>query len=638
MAMDFYELLKGTVPERFKPWFEWLHDTVSVWIFWLCVAVAALGILLYISRNMWREWSWVKHLWHLLRRKGLPKATTFMVAITHLDGDEKDAIRKQLMDALHDLPFEVSGFDRFPKFEFEVAQKEQLQEQHDQARKWLEESGTDLLIWGKVLPAVAQKERRLRLYFTAKDTDRQSEVLLAESQMQDFPVTAKVPLEAMIRSQVLARLSSFPDAKPIAAELQKEVERIRDMTGKWPQGETRAALHLELGKALLTIGKQVGGKSEFEAAVDAFSVALNVYTRERFPEDWGYIQNYLGIAQEHLGRRETNTEKLEVAVRFFHKALEVRSYERVPLDWATTKINLGNALASLGERESGTQKLNLAVDAIREALDVFTFEHWPIVWAIAQNNLGSVLMMIGERENSFQRLNEAVSTIREALKVSTYADAPLDWAMAQNNLGSGLLRVGEGESNKQMLEEAVMAFREALKAYTRERSPHYWATIQSNLGSALFSLAIYESGTERLEEAVSVCREALQIRTRERVPLEWAETQNNLAGALTILGARKNNAKYLDEAVNALCEALNERTRERLPFYWARSQCNLGIALKTLGIFADSTDQKHIYFLQAITAFKGALDIFHANSITQLAEDTAENLRELQALVNLPSQ
>ena len=464
---------------------NWSKNNLGIALTLVVIVVSWVSSVLWKTRKSWLQWQWVQSLKHRFTRKSLPTAQKeFTVAITHLAGDDREAVRKQLLDALSDLPLEVAGFDRHQKFSLEVAQKEQGQKQHERARQWLAASKVDLLIWGQVLPASEKNERRVRLHFTAKDSDEQQTHTLSENQALEFPINAKEPLEAMIRSQVLTRMASFSDSHPIAEELQKEVNRMEGMATNWPQGETRAALHLALGSAWRAIGDQRGDASALQKAVVAFQEVLKVCTRERDPFNWAVTQNNLGNALGVLGARQSDSANLNAAVVAFNEALKERTRARAPLDWAKTQSNLGNALAILGQREGDSAKLNAAIAAYREALKEYTRERVPLAWATMQNNLGNALQTSGALEGNSAKLNAAVAAYHEALKERTKGHVPLAWALTQNGLGNALLVLGVRDSSAkglQLLRDAKHAYEQALKVFEAAKASYYINATKQNL-------------------------------------------------------------------------------------------------------------------------------------------------------------
>jgi len=79
-----------------------------------------------------------------------------------------------------------------------------------------------------------------------------------------------------------------------------------------------------------------------EIAIAGYGIALTVFTRERFPQQWAMTQNNLGIAYSDRIRGE-KAENLEEAIACYREALKEYTRERFPQDWAMTQNNLGAA-------------------------------------------------------------------------------------------------------------------------------------------------------------------------------------------------------------------------------------------------------------------------------------------------------
>lgn len=155
-----------------------------------------------------------------------------------------------------------------------------------QAQDWLQESQADLLLWGQVLPATVGKERMVRLFFTGRDTDYQETLRLEAGQAIELPVAARAPLEAMVRTQVLARLGGFSDSQPVARALRTEIDRLQAMVRDWPVGQSRAFLHLALADAWQTVGNQMGEDASLKKAIKAYQEALAGAPRATEPLHW----------------------------------------------------------------------------------------------------------------------------------------------------------------------------------------------------------------------------------------------------------------------------------------------------------------------------------------------------------------
>ena len=133
-----------------------------------------------------------------------------------------------------------------------------------------------------------------------------------------------------------------------------------------------------------------------------------LHREKRRPQDWAMTQNNLAVALGNLSVRASREQAaqyleqsyLEQSVAACWAALEVYTREQFPQDWAATQNNLGNVLAVLGERASGeptAQYLEQSAAAFRPALGVYAREQLPQDSAATQNSLGSVPENLGER-------------------------------------------------------------------------------------------------------------------------------------------------------------------------------------------------------------------------------------------------
>jgi tetratricopeptide (TPR) repeat protein len=244
-----------------------------------------------------------------------------------------------------------------------------------------------------------------------------------------------------------------------------------------------------------------------ELSIAAYELALQVRTREAFPENWALTQNNLGAAYRNRIRGE-RAENLEKAIAAYELALQVRTREAFPNDWATTQNNLGNAYANRirGERAENLEK---AIAAYELALQVYTREAFPNDWAMAQNNLGNAYSdrIRGERA---ENLEKAIATYELALQVYTREAFPQDWAMTQNNLGAAYSNRLRGE-RAESLEKAIAAFELVLQVYTREAFPQDWANTKSNLAEVLMAIALITDNSDKLDNAITFLQSALEI-------------------------------------------------------------------------------------------------------------------------------
>jgi tetratricopeptide (TPR) repeat protein len=288
-----------------------------------------------------------------------------------------------------------------------------------------------------------------------------------------------------------------------------------------------------------------------ELAIATYGLALQVRTRETFPQDWAAIQNNLGNA--YLNRlRGEHAENLEKAIAAYELALQVRTREAFPQDWAITQNNLGIAYCNRlrGERAENLEK---AIATYELALQVRTREAFPQDWAMTQNNLGNAygVRLRGERA---ENLEKTIATYELTLQVYTREAFPKDWAMTQHNLGAAYSYRLRGEC-AEILEKAIAAFELALQVRTREAFPQDWAKTKSNLAEALMAVSLITDNPDKLDTAITFLQSALEI-SSPRSP-DFIDAQYCLGNALSRRYENNHNPSDLQKALQAYKIALD---------------------------------------------------------------------------------
>jgi len=352
-----------------------------------------------------------------------------------------------------------------------------------------------------------------------------------------------------------------------------------------------------------------------EIAIACNGIALAVFNRSSFPEQWAAMQNNLANAYKDRIRGE-GADNLEQAIACYHRALEVFTCEAFPEKWATMQNNLANAYKDRirGER---ADNLELAITICQRALEVSTRDTFPQGWAMTQNNLGEAYRnrIKGERADN---LEAAIACFHSALEVYTRDAFSQDWAMTQNNLAAAYYSRIRGERTDN-LEAAIACFHSALEVYTRDAFSQDWAMTQNNLGIA-YSDRIRGERTDNLEVAIACYHRALEVRTRDAFPQDWATTQDSMGIAYSdrIRGERADN---LEQAIASYHRALEVYTRHAFPEQWAMTQNNLANAYsnRIRGEKAENIES-------AIACYQSALEVRKREAFPQDWAMTQHNL------------
>ena len=229
------------------------------------------------------------------------------------------------------------------------------------------------------------------------------------------------------------------------------------------------------------LGKKASNMMEI--AITGYEIALTIFTRVDFPEDWAATQNNLGNAYSQRIRGD-KTKNIEQAITAFSAALEVYTHPdslNFPQDWAMTQNNLGNAYR---DRIKGdpSENLEIAIKAYTAALQIYRRNHCLPDWAMTQNNLG-IAYTDRKKGNPSENLEIAIKAYTRALEVRTLDDFPRDWATTQNNLGIAYKKRIKGVPSDN-LESAIKAYTKALEVRTRTNFPQDHAETLLNLGIA----------------------------------------------------------------------------------------------------------------------------------------------------------
>jgi len=124
---------------------------------------------------------------------------------------------------------------------------------------------------------------------------------------------------------------------------------------------------------------------------------------------------------------------VEKAIACYKYALQVRTREAFPEDWATTQINLGNAYQARirGDKVENVEK---AIACYKAALQIYTHEAFPAEWARIKYSLGGAYQ-IRIQGNKLENLKRAIRFYQEALQIYTYATFPTKYTVTLFSLG-----------------------------------------------------------------------------------------------------------------------------------------------------------------------------------------------------------
>ncbi|MEG5071281.1 CHAT domain-containing protein, partial [Microcoleus sp. B3-D2] len=157
-------------------------------------------------------------------------------------------------------------------------------------------------------------------------------------------------------------------------------------------------------------------------------------------------------------------ENIERAIAFYEAALQVRTRDAFPQDWAMTQNNLANAYNYRIKGDRG-ENIERAIAFYEAALKVRTRDAFPQYWAMTQHNLANAYLyrIKGERGENIEK---AIQLFKVALQVCTPTALPIDCLQTGRSLGN----LGFAEN---LWETAIFGYEKAIQAVEQSRE---WIT------------------------------------------------------------------------------------------------------------------------------------------------------------------
>ncbi|WP_293155128.1 MULTISPECIES: tetratricopeptide repeat protein [unclassified Microcoleus] len=111
----------------------------------------------------------------------------------------------------------------------------------------------------------------------------------------------------------------------------------------------------------------LGSKSSnMEIAIAGYEMALQVFNRDSYAENWAVIQNNLANVYRNRIKFDRG-ENIERTIECYEAALQVRTRDALPLDWATTQNNLAISYSRRIKFDRG-ENIEKAIECYQAAL------------------------------------------------------------------------------------------------------------------------------------------------------------------------------------------------------------------------------------------------------------------------------
>jgi len=404
------------------------------------------------------------------------------------------------------------------------------------------------------------------------------------------------------------------------------------------QKERTASILVEFGNLICQFSCGIRWLN-VELAIIAYESALQVRTREAFPELWTETQNNLGLALSDRikGDRPSN---LDQAIFSFKVTLDIRTCKINPEQEAMIQNNLANAYVkrSLITRHRPTRKeyLKLAIENYKLALRIRNKESFIEEWATTQNGLAVAYSYLAQIDSESKLKILSNSIYKKLIRVYKDDLSRMKKAATYYNLGNNLSQANHAISKYNIL-QAIVCYKLSLNFYKRDTHKAQWAALQCGLAIA-FSKYIHtgsrktiNQNPEILEQVIDFYKLALEIYTPDNFPYDNLRTGRALANFLSDENRWDEAAKVYKQALLSAgilyqsCLLISSQSIELNNIN--DLHCNAAYAFTKFSHAQKANDQK--------TTLKNAIIVLETNRARCLSESLVRdraNLTQLQQL------
>ncbi|WP_209271456.1 CHAT domain-containing protein [Nostoc sp. ATCC 53789] len=294
--------------------------------------------------------------------------------------------------------------------------------------------------------------------------------------------------------------------------------------------------------------------TEKEIVIAGYEIALKVFDKEAYPQEWALLQDQLGCFYSSRIRGGI-AENIELAIQAFNSALKVYTHDYLCEQWANTQNNLGNTYL-YRRREDKAENLETAIKLHNNVLkklynnepySIIWSNSYSLIWAETKNYIGCAYLE-REKEDKAKNIELAIEAFKDALRVYTCNSFTYEWAKTHNNIGNAYLQRKKGDENlTQAIEESIEAFNAASQVFI-DLDNYQWARTQNNLSSAYLQKK-KGNKQENIDLAIKACQAALKVYNHNAYPQEWAITQSDLGDAYQTAGKYSEAYEAFDAAI-----------------------------------------------------------------------------------------
>lgn len=320
-----------------------------------------------------------------------------------------------------------------------------------------------------------------------------------------------------------------------------EVYTIKEHPNEWASAMTNRAT------AFWKLAEQRDSEGRIDLldqAIATYTWALKVFSViEDRSREWAIVNNNLGSTLRMRAKEANGNEKekfLSEALVLHRRALEVYTRESFPQDWASVQNNIGAALLSQAEAKKGRDQvklLNNAAESFQSALQVYERESLPFEWALLQSNLAGIYSRLMENksvsaEQAHSYAGKSAAARASALEVYTFEIAGELWLNMAVSAAGHFIFFGDFKASEEWIQKTLQVDSENLMSHANLAHVHL---LQGRYDKALTIYRKYWNSEEDIGIGMTF-REAVidDLERFERFPHLEHPDFNRLRSALNI--------------------------------------------------------------------------------------------------------
>ena len=420
------------------------------------------------SRKILDEARDKKGVWGLIggliaRRRN--KNRVLQIGIGTLIGDNLGANSERLFKVLN-TPLELNAtiFSNVEQNYGDQNLFENIQNFSLNGRGVLIKKDADLLLFGRV----EEISNNLNIHFLSRK--------MGEDRAGEFLVSDRLPLpanyselyEKLIVLSVISAIVPRSEASRLMVHANlmsnmNTVEEFDEIIAGVIGDLDKSAIQVCIGNILSTLGSNTGDEKWYNEAEKLYKSATKVNDKDSM--EFANASFHYGRLVHMLGERKRSVSLIKSALQNYTDASRILTKNKFPWEWSLLQNRMGTAYYRLDVLEGSIENIKPSVFCFQAALTIISKKVDPIKWSEIKNNLAQTLQIWGDMAGSNETVELAIKCCNEALEVRTRNETPLSWAATQNNLGSAQFLLGRKLRDKNLIEDSLKSLNKALEIY-----------------------------------------------------------------------------------------------------------------------------------------------------------------------------